>query len=166
MLAAASGVMSVSQQICSLMLKSELHRAVPENAVLVGAYKYDKFFSPDEVPSYGLIAHQRHSAYSQCFEEYRHVLGNITSLISTLYAQGYVPMVFFPDVRYPDSFTVLNPYEDMDYEVVNVIDMEEKAGIFGRFIPEDKRKITIARLLEKEPGKEPAAPDSFGTREK
>lgn len=134
-------------RIFSSILQDELRRVVPKKALLVGAYKYDKYFNPELVPSYGFIAHQRHPGYQKCFEEYRSVLGDFPAIIRAVYSKDKIPIIIYPDMPLPDCQAVANPYADMDTAPLATIDMAAKFGCLGRFLPEDKRKIYVARVL-------------------
>lgn len=141
-------------RIYSRVLQDELRRGVPENAVLVGAYKYDKYFDPERMPSYSFIAHQRNPDYQKCFEEYDSVLGDLPAIIQAVYSRNKVPIIIYPDMHLPDSQTVADPYADLDTAPLATIDMTAKFGPFGRFLPEDKQIIYVECLrqpLESDP---------------
>jgi hypothetical protein len=133
-------------RIYSRILQDELRRVVPENAVLVGAYKYDKYFTPERMSSYSFIAHQRNPGYQKCFEEYRSVLGDLPAIVQAIYSKNKMPVVIYPDMPLPDSQAVANPYVDLNTAPLATINMASKFGPLGRFLPEDKRVIYVARL--------------------
>lgn len=134
----------------SAILKDELKHVLPKQALLFGACKYDRLFVNDGMPVYSFLSDRLNARIAA--DQMRvaaPVLGTIDQVVSSVYRQGFVPVLIFPDYVTLDSNVVENPYAAMQYEQIAHIDMVKKLGVLGRFIPTMQRTITVARVVQR-----------------
>ena len=142
-------ILRIGFRFYSSVVQQRLLKELPSNTLLFSAYKYDKYFPLEDVPSYSFLGHRLNHQYTNCFHDqrYRSVLGNMQELLKAIRTKGFEPVVIFPDVDLPDSDIMPNPYQQLNYEVMFTIDMEKEAGALAYFLPEDKKNVYVARVL-------------------
>jgi hypothetical protein len=129
-------------------LQHDLREAVPSNAILMGAYRFDKYFPVERVPSYAFLGHRLHERFQGGFSDpaYLPTLGEFSGLLARIYQKGFVPVVIYPDACLPDTNAVENPYGGLQMEPLATIDVSRHFGWLGRFLPDGLKTYHLARI--------------------
>ena len=130
-------------------LKNEFTSVLPQNVALFGSYKYIKLFDFNSTPFYAFMAYRNSTQYQYIFQNasLNKILGSYDDILKEVQAQGFVPIAIYPDIPFSDNY---EPYKincPMPSKVLACVNMAKYFGPLSRFLPEEKKMITIYQLM-------------------